>query len=96
MNQLVHKSFFKIIPLVLHICATIDSTQGLTIHSPILALLKRDDRAEDMIVALSRTSNPDSLLVANKIFDQHYEHIAYETRSLIKMINQSQKKDGWL
>ncbi len=96
MNQLVHKSFFKIIPMVLHICATIDSTQGLTIHSPILALLKRDDRAEDMIVALSRTSNPDSLLVANKIFDQHYEHIAYETRSLIKMINQSQKKDGWL
>lgn len=96
LNLLVNKSFFSIMPLVLHICSTIDSTQGLTIHSPILALLKKEDRAEDIIVALSRTSNPDTLLVANKVFDQKCEPIAFDTRNLVKMINDAQRKDGWL
>lgn len=96
MAKLANKSFFKIMPIVLHICCTIDSTQGLTIHSPIMALLTKDDRAEDIIVALTRTSNPDKLLVANRIFDTKYETIAFETKNLIKMINRAQKKDGWL
>ena len=96
MNQLANKSFFKVLPIVLHIGSTIDSTQGLTIHSPILALLKKEDRAEDFIVALSRTSNPDMLQVANDVFSEKYESIAYETQNLIKIINQTQRKDGWL
>lgn len=96
MDKLANKSFFKCMPIVLHICCTIDSTQGLTIHSPILALLTKDDRAEDIIVALTRTSNPDKLIVANKIFDTKYESIAFETKNLIKIINSAQKQDGWL
>jgi hypothetical protein len=96
MDKLVHKSFFKFVPLVLHICSTIDATQGLTIHSPILALLTKNDRAEDIIVALTRSSNPDTLLVANKVFDQNYSQIAHEIQTLIKLINEEQKQDGWL
>ena len=96
MNKLANKSFFKVLPIVLHIGCTIDSTQGLTIHSPILALLKKEDRAEDFIVALSRTSNPDMLLVANNVFNEKYESIAFETKNLIKIINKAQRKDGWL
>ena len=96
MNKLADKSFFKVLPIVLHIGCTIDSTQGLTIHSPILALLKKEDRTEDFIVALSRTSNPDMLLVANNVFNEKYESIAFETKNLIKIINKAQRKDGWL
>ena len=91
-----NKSFFKFIPLTLYICSTIDCTQGLTIHSPILALLRKEDRAEDIIVALTRTSNPDTLLVANKIFDYRYEPISTDTKTLVREINKAQRKDGWL
>lgn len=91
-----HKSFFRFVPLVLHICSTIDATQGLTIHSPILALLTRKDKAEDIIVALTRSSNPDNLLVANRVFDSAYSPIAPEIQSLVRLVNEVQKQGGWL
>lgn len=90
------KSFFKTIPLALHICSTIDSTQGLTIHSPIIALLRKEDRAEDMIVAFTRPSNPDTLLVANKVFDRKFEPIDPATKSFIRTVHTVQKNDGWI
>ena len=90
------KSFFRTIPLALHICSTIDSTQGLTIHNPILALLRKEDRAEDIIVALTRASNPDTLLVAYKVFDTKFEPIDRSTKSFMKTMLSVQKNDGWL
>ena len=90
------KSFFRTIPLTLHICSTIDSTQGLTIHSPILALLRKEDRAEDIIVALTRASNPDTLLVANKVFDTKFEPIDRSTKSFMKTMLTVQRNDGWI
>lgn len=96
LTALQNQSFFNFFPLVLHICSTIDSTQGLTINSPILALLKPSDRAEDIIVVLSRSSNPDMLLVANKIFDQRYEQIDSNTKGFVRMNNKLQRLDGYL
>lgn len=89
-------SFFSFVPLALHICCTIDCTQGLTIHSPIFALIRKEDRAEDIIVALTRTSNPDTLLVADRIFDRRYEPISNDTKNMIREINKTHRKDGWL
>lgn len=96
MEKLAQKSFFKFMPLVLHICSTIDATQGLTINSPILALITNKDKSEDIIVAFTRSSNPDTLMVANKVFDQNYSPISFEIKTLIKLINEEQKKGGWL
>ncbi len=96
MNKLENKCFFTFVPLTLHICCTIDTTQGLTINSPIIALLTKDDRAEDIIVALTRTSNPDTLVVANDILSTKFEPIAREVKELLRLANTTQKKIGWL
>ena len=96
LGKLKNKSFFRTIPLVLHVCSTIDSCQGLTITTPVLALLHKSDKAEDIIVGLSRNDNPNQLMVANNIFAQRFEPISAETKDLVKMINSLQRTDGYL
>ncbi len=96
MMKFERKCYFTFVPLALYICCTIDSTQGLTINSPVLALLTQTDRAEDIIVALTRTSNPDCLLIANDIFDTNFEPIAHETKELLRLANATQRRTGWL
>ena len=96
LGKLANKSFFRTVPLVLHVCSTIDSTQGLTIKTPVLVLLHKNDEAKDIIVGLSRSNNPNELLVANNIFAQRYEPISHETKTLVKMINSFQRNDGFL
>lgn len=89
-------SWFEFVPLTLNICSTIDNTQGKTIHSPVLALIRKEDGSEDRIVGLTRSSNPNNLLVANKIFDNKYELISNETTNMLREINKAQRKVGFL
>ena len=96
LSDSANKSFFKFVPLVLHICSTIDCTQGLTIRMPIIVLIRREDGATERNVSLSRTNNPDWLLVANKIFDMPYEPISGEIKAFNRQINMLQRKNGYL
>ena len=96
LKKLEDKSYVRYIPLILHICATIDSVQGCTINDKVLALVTQPVKAVDLIVALTRTTNSDNLLVANPVFDSKYEQITDEIKTMLQLINKLQQKIGWL